>query len=92
MCYWRRAGAEPVPRTTKRREGLAVAEQGKTYRMPVTITVSRKTMKITHVEYAEANEAQFRECCRMILKLHGLDEMAELIPRDGVPNFHQMEI
>lgn len=92
MCYQRRAGAGPAARATKRREGLAVAEQGKTHRMPVTITVSRKTMEITHVEYAEANEAQFRECCRMILRLHGLDEMADLIPREGLPNFHLVEI
>lgn len=67
-------------------------EQGKTHRMPLTITVSRKTLKITHVEYAEANETQYLECCRMILQLNGLTEMADMIPRKGLPNFHQMEI
>ena len=66
--------------------------QGTTHRMPRTITVSRETLKVTHVEYADANETQFNECCRMVLQLHGLQNMADLIPREGLPNFHQVEI
>jgi len=91
MCYQLRAGAGPAARATTMKGGLAMEGQ-KLRRMPLTITVSRETLEVTHVEYAYANETQFRECCRMILKLHGLDEMAEQIPRNGVPNFHLMEI
>ena len=92
MCYQLRAGAGPAARATTMKGGLAMDQGQKLHRMPLTITVSRETLEVTHVEYAYANETQFRECCRMILKLHGLDEMADQIPRDGVPNFHLMEI
>lgn len=60
--------------------------------IPYSITVSRKTGEITHVEYAMPTERQYLYFCKTLLQLYELDEVADLIPVGGIPNFHPMEI
>lgn len=60
--------------------------------IPCAITVSRKTGEITHVEYKMPTEKQYLYFCKTLLRLKGLDELADLIPVDRVPNFHPVEI
>lgn len=64
----------------------------KLHPIPYCITVSRKTGEITHVEYKMPTEKQYLYYCKTLLQLYGLDELADLIPVGGIPNFHPMEI
>lgn len=64
----------------------------KLHPIPYSITVSRKTGEITHVEYKMPTERQYLYYCKTLLQLYGLDELADLIPVGGIPNFHPMEI
>lgn len=64
----------------------------KLHPIPCCITVSRKTGEVTHVEYAMPTEKQYLYFCKTLLQLKGLDDLAELIPVGGIPNFHPVEI
>lgn len=68
------------------------APEIKLHPIPCVITVSRKTGKVTNVEYAMPTETQYLYFCKSLLQLKGLDELADLIPVGGIPKFHQMEI
>lgn len=57
--------------------------------IPCSFTVSRATGEITHVEYAMPTKRQYLYYCKTLLQLYGLDDLAELIPVGGIPEFHK---
>lgn len=56
--------------------------ENRKYQIPVSITVSRDGERILDVKYTEDGTwDEYRKMCRWILQLHGLNELAEQIPR-----------
>ena len=53
----------------------------KRYTVPAVVTVSRKTGKVTGIEYALTDRENFAAFCRWLLELNGMDEMAWRIPK-----------
>lgn len=53
----------------------------RTYTVPAVVTVSRKTGKITGIEYAQTDESHFHEFCRWLLEMNGMAELARNIPK-----------
>ena len=54
-----------------------MADAIRKYTVPGAVTVSRQTGEIIGVETVEATEAEFLQYCSWVLRVHGLDEIAE---------------
>lgn len=62
----------------------------KTYTVPAVVTVSRKTGKVTGIEYAMTDRENFAAFCRWLLELNGMEEMAWRIPKPKPPGKKQI--
>lgn len=52
------------------------------YRIPTAIWISRDGETVLRVDYTDDGTfSEYREMCRWILQAHGLDQLAEQIPR-----------
>lgn len=59
-----------------------MAKKGEvTYRIPGVITVSRATGEVTGIEMAEVNEKQYLMMCEWVLRVHGLEDLADDMKR-----------
>lgn len=54
-----------------------MADPIRKYTVPGAVTVSRQTGEIIGVETVEATEDEFLQYCCWVLRVHGLDEIAD---------------